>query len=536
MPDSRFRRALARQASDETGRRWIFVPYDQLCFEIGPLSRLEPEEAGIVLVECPAKAARRPYHKQKLALILANIRRFALEQAARGVAVRHLVARESYAATLAEVAAELGPLRCMRPAERELRAELAALVEDGALVYEEHEGFLAAPADLEAAHPKGPPWRMDRFYRQVRRRTGLLMAGGKPLGGKFSFDAENRKAWKGEPAAPELPRFAVDAITEEVGELIESRFADHPGRLDLGAVPTSSADHERLWSWFLAEALPSFGDFQDAMAIGETNLFHSRIAASLHLHRLLPRRVAADVVAAEAPLAAREGFLRQVLGWREFVRLVHEASDGFRAIPGRAPSPLDERGLALPNELEATEPLPAAFWGEPSGLACLDRSIADVWDEGYGHHIARLMVIANIATLIGVSPRELTDWFWCAYVDAFDWVVEPNVLGMGSYALGELMTTKPYVSGANYIDRMSDHCGSCRFHPKKSCPLTPLYWNFLDRNADRLAGNQRLSLPLRNLERRAGERRRLDAEIHRRVLRALRSGEEVPAEVTTEGR
>ena len=529
MADSAFMTALAKHAADDLdGRSWVFVPYDQLTDAIGPLSRLKPGATGIVLVECPGKAARRPYHKQKLALILANLRHFALEQARRGVAVRHLVAEGSYADALAEAADELGPLRMMRAAERELRKELQPLVDDGRLEVEEHEGFLATIDDLDESHPDGAPWRMDRFYRHMRKKTGLLMNDeGKPVGGKLSYDAENRKAWKGAPKPPALPRFRIDDIRREVGGLIEERFGDHPGELDLGAIPATRKDARKLWDWFLGEALPNFGDFQDAMARAESNLFHSRVSTMIHLHRLLPIEVCEEVVAGKGELSAREGFLRQVLGWREFMRLVHEATDGFRDLP---------EGFET-NALEADLPLPQALWGDhKTGLDCLDVAVADVWREGYGHHIARLMVISNIATLIGVSPRELSDWFWCAYTDAFDWVVEPNVLGMGTFSLGELMTTKPYVSGANYIAKMSDYCGDCRFDPKKTCPLTSLYWAFLARHADRLEGNQRVAMPLRNLAKRDAAKKKQDAALHRRVVEFLGAGEELPADLLVTSR
>ncbi|MCA8955036.1 MAG: cryptochrome/photolyase family protein, partial [Planctomycetes bacterium] len=451
-----------RQPRASGDRRWVFVPYDQLTDAVGPLAETDAERLGIVVVECPAKGARRPYHRQKLALVIANLRQFALEQAERGVAVRHIVAERDYGAALAPLADELGPLVCMEPAERELRQDLQPLVARGALRMVPHAGWMSTPTDFQTAHPRGAPFRMDRFYRQVRRSTGVLMDGaGEPVGGKFSFDPENREAWYGAPPAPTPPRFTPDAVTEEVLELIAIRYADHPGRLDAESLPATAADAETLWIWAQRECLPAFGPFQDAMSTRSSSLFHARIAPLLHLHRLLPQRVVADALALDLPIASCEGFVRQVLGWREFVRHVHRETDGFRTIAADAAP----RFFA-----SATEPLPPAFWGEPSGLHCLDTVVGDVWREGYGHHITRLMVLANIATLLDVSPRELTDWFWVAYTDAFDWVVEPNVLGMGTFAVGDLMTTKPYVAGSNYIDKMSDYCDGCAFDPKKTCP------------------------------------------------------------------
>ncbi|MCA8942822.1 MAG: cryptochrome/photolyase family protein [Planctomycetes bacterium] len=519
MTGSSFLAELARAGSDSTNRRWIYVPYDQLSDRIGPLAVEDPDEVGIVIVESPAKAARRPYHKQKLALVLASQRQFAIEQARRGVAVRHVVDERGFAPALEDLAQELGPMRVMQPAERELRVELADLVRGGALELLPHEGWLTTPTDFAASHPEGAPWRMDAFYRHVRRTTGILMQDGKPIGGRFSFDTENRKPWRGEPAAPEVPRFRVDPVTAEVCELVEARFGAHPGDLDAAAIPASASQVERLWDWAKRECLASFGPFQDAMSVRSSSLFHTRISALLHLHRLLPRRVVDEVAALDLPIASREGFVRQVLGWREYVRHVHEATDGLRR------SPTGERWDGAPSMLGAERPLPPAFWGRASGLDCLDHVVASVWREGYGHHITRLMVLSNIAQLLEVSPRELTDWFWVAYVDAFDWVVEPNVLGMGTFAVGDAMTTKPYVAGSAYVHRMGDFCGECAFDPKVDCPLRELYWAFLARHESALRDNPRLRMPFASLRKRGADQRRRDAEAFERVAAALARGE-----------
>jgi deoxyribodipyrimidine photolyase-related protein len=237
-----------------------------------------------------------------------------------------------------------------------------------------------------------------------------------------------------------------------------------------------------------------------------------------------------DTLALDLPIASKEGFVRQILGWREFVRHTHRLTDGFRALP-RHPAvptdpPLDASGHAAPSFLGADNPLPPAFWGgAPSGLACLDDTIAAVWDEGYSHHITRLMVLANIATLLDVSPRALTDWFWAAYTDAYDWVVEPNVLGMGTFALGELLTTKPYVAGSAYLDRMGDLCDGCAFTPGDTCPLTPMYWAFLARHAEALRRNPRVSGPVAGAGKRAPEKKASDTAIYTTVRDTLQRGE-----------
>jgi deoxyribodipyrimidine photolyase-related protein len=556
---SLFRNALretlrhAMGENGEAGRRWIYVPYDQLSDQMGPLSRQAPETLGIVLVESLEKGRRRPYHKQKLALVLANLRRFALEQAARGVAVRHVAGEGGVAELLTPVIAALGPLEMLEGAERELRVELAPLIESGGIQVLPHEGWLTTPRDFTEGCGESPPWRMDAFYREVRRQTGIFMepnptaaakraatSGAKsaphtrPLGGRWSFDTENRRPWKGDPPAPSVPTFLADPIKDEVLALVEAQFPDHPGMLDGSSLPTTLADAERLWQWALDSALPHFGPFEDAMSTENRTLFHTRISALLNLHRILPRRVVEDVVVGEAegriPLASAEGFVRQVLGWREFVRHIHRATDGFRSVPE------PWVGGESPAFLEGRHPLPPVFWGMPSGLHCLDAVVEGVWAEGYGHHITRLMVLSNLATLLDVEPRALSDWFWVAYTDAYDWVVEPNVLGMGTYALGDLMTTKPYVSGTPYLHRMSDYCATCALDPKTTCPISDLYWAFLARNETRLSGNPRMSVPLSSVRRRDPEIRAADARVLDAVRGALDRSETITASLVRQAR
>jgi deoxyribodipyrimidine photolyase-related protein len=280
------------------------------------------------------------------------------------------------------------------------------------------------------------------------------------------------------------------------------------------------------------------------------SLFHTRISSLVNIHRLLPSRLISEVAGMKLSLESKEGFIRQILGWREFVRHVHEATDGFRRLPaGKTPVEkvagdgghrrwagkpwksskkiMAMDGGASPCALGCETPLPPAFWGERSGLACLDAVVSDVWAEGYSHHITRLMILSNLATLLDVRPRELADWFWVAYTDAYDWVVEPNVLGMGTYALAGLVTTKPYVSGAAYINRMSDYCSRCPFNPKTDCPFTSLYWAFLARHNALLRKNPRLIMPIASLRKRNVSRKRQDQEVYRRVREILGNGDKV---------
>lgn len=543
-----FRATLqALQPPSTAPRVWHYLPYDQLSPRF---LTVQPSDAGVVLIESATKASRRPYHKQKLAYVLANQRHFALELARMGACVRYAQSALSYAEVLAPIAHELGPLQLATPAERELRSELSSLVKAGALVLHAHPGWLTTEADWDAAFRDRSAWKMDAFYRHVRTRTGVMMEKGKrglePEGGRFSFDVENRKPWSGEPPAPEVPRFEPDAITREVGALIETQFAAHPGRLDLTTLPATHEDAERVWTWAMHACLPRFGPFEDAMSTKSRGLFHTRISPLLNLHRLWPERVVHDVASMDAPIESREGFVRQVLGWREFVHHVHVRTDGFRdraptahhagdggwarAMGHAWPGSEHAEGGAMPSLLGADQDVPPALWGKPSGLACLDEVVRSVWDEGYSHHITRLMVIGNLMTLLGVSPRALADWFWVAYIDAYDWVVEPNVLAMATYGDAR-MTTKPYVSGAPYLNTMSDYCVRCSFDPKTTCPVTRMYWAFIDDHQARLGSNPRTSTPVSALRKRAPEKREEDVVIRARVRLQLARGERVDGEV-----
>ena len=523
-PQSRFRKELARHPEAPGARHWSFVLYDQLSEELGALGRLPPEQVGIVLIESQWKAQRRPYHKQKLALLLSSQRHFALEQARRGVAVRYLSGRGSYREQLLPLIDELGPLEVMRPAEREMRRHLEPLICKGLLKEQAHDGWLTDTRDFERATKGKATWRMDAFYRGVRKRYGVLLDGAKkPLGGKWSHDADNRRPWRGDPPAPTPPRFEPDPITAEVCEMIAKHYAAHPGRLLPETIAATQEQVDTLWRWVRAECMPHFGPYEDAMSLRSRQLFHGRISGLLNLHRLLPKRVVSDVEAMDIPLNSKEGFIRQVLGWREFVRHIHEVSEGFTDTgQGEPERPAD------PNFLGAHRALPEAFWGEVrSGFACLDQAVKEVWEDAYTHHINRLMVLSNWATLLDVSPRALTDWFWVGFEDAYDWVVEPNVLGMGTFALGERMVTKPYVSGSAYIHRMSDYCGGCAFDAKRSCPMTSMSWAFLERHQEALESNPRMRIIMAALRKRDPERKAEDVERFERVSAALSEGIEL---------
>ena len=539
-------RALEPTADEARGRRWIYVPYDRLHDGVGPLAETRPEDAVVVLMESRAKGTRRPYHKKKLTLVLSAMRHFALEQGARGCRVVYGSSPTSFSDGLLALQEQWHwkELVVNRPAERELRVELREAKETQGLriravrdtawltTTEEFEAVFGKP-EVPGAEERNTQrvsgqrqYLMDRFYRAMRRKTGYLMKGAQPLGGQWSYDAENRKPYRGEVPIPERPSFPPDAITREVMALIEQRHPEHFGTIEGFDLPVTRAEAERAWRLALERMLPHFGPWEDAMSVEHPDLFHSLTSAPLNLTLLRPVDMVRDTVAAyeagRVPLASAEGFVRQVLGWREFMRHIHEATDGYRTV----------QKDGAPSFLDAHRPLPPVYWGVRSGMRCMDTVVAQVIEKGWSHHITRLMVLSNLATLCGFAPRELCDWFWFGYVDAYDWVVEPNVIGMSTFGDGGLTATKPYVSGAAYINRMSDYCGKCALDPRKStgpgsCPFTALYWSFLERNEAKLAGNQRMRMPLNTMLKKGAEERRAMRERAEEAVETLARGEVV---------
>ncbi len=492
-------------------RRWVFLPYDQLRPD-HPLLEGPPGQTGVVYVETAAKPARRPYHKQKLVLLLSAMRHDALERGKRGHPILYHFSERWYDGALEEVREKHGVdgVEALAPAEAEVRGPLEAR---SWITLHPSSLFITGTGLYRSVFPRPGRRLLERFYRAARRETGLLMDGDVPAGGEWNLDKANRRTWRGDPPAPDRIGFEADAITREVIALVEERYPASFGSSEGFDWPVTSADSTRLADHFFAEVLPHFGPFEDAMADGEPWLFHSLLSASINIGHLDPldmcRRAEARYRKGKAPLASVEGFIRQILGWREFVRHVYEEH---------------RQEYAEANALEADLPLPGWYWGEPSGLRCLDRTVEQVAATGHSHHITRLMVLSNLATLLGVAPQALNHWFWIAYVDAYEWVVTPNVVGMGTFGDGGIFATKPYVSSGRYIQRMGPTlCAACRYDPGRSdgeeaCPFTHLYWDFLSRNRARFENNPRMSIPL-------GSLRRLSKAVrddHRRHARAWR--------------
>jgi deoxyribodipyrimidine photolyase-related protein len=349
---------------------------------------------------------------------------------------------------------------------------------------------------------------METFYRHMRQRYGILVEDGKPVGDRWNFDKENRKPFgrEGPGMLPSLPKFTPDSTTREAIADIERHFEGNPGSTAHFGWPVTREQALSLLDDFVSQRLPAFGPFQDAMWTGEPYLHHSALSAAMNLKLLHPREVIdAAVQAADdgrAPLASVEGFVRQVLGWREYVRGVY-----WSEMPGY----LDN------NALDAEQPLPAFYWTGDTDMVCLRETIDQTLQLGYAHHIQRLMVTGLFALLLGVRPSEIHAWYLAVYVDAVEWVEAPNTLGMSQYADGGLLASKPYAASGKYIQRMSNFCRHCRYRPDKktgddACPFTTLYWDFLDRHQDRFAKHPRAAMQWRNLGRLDdGERRQVRA-------------------------
>ena len=483
-----------RPAPGHAPSRWVIVFYDQLR-PAHPLLTGPAADTGVIYVETSAKPARRSYAKQKLVLLLSAMRHDAESRGLAGHPVLYHYSNQWYDAALTELREQFAVSRveALAPAEAETREAVASL---DWLQLHPNSLFATDTALFERVFPRPGTRRLDSFYRAARMATGLLMDGRRPVGGAWSFDAENRKTWRGDPPVSARPVPIMDDITREVIDLVNRRYPDAPGTTDGFNWPVTAADAALAADAFFATRLASFGPYEDAIADTEPKLFHSTLSASINLGQLDPlalcQRAEAAYRLGAVPLASAEGFIRQILGWREFMRHVYD----------------ERRSMyAETNALEAQLPLPAWYWGQASGMRCLDHTVRQVLATGYSHHITRLMVLCNVATLLGINPQALNEWFWTTYVDAYEWVVTPNVVGMGTYADGGVCATKPYISSGKYVHRMGPSiCAGCQFNPAfttgaTACPLNHLYWDFLERQRDRLKSNVRMAVPLAALKR-----------------------------------
>lgn len=459
----------------------------------------------VLMAEVAEESRHVASHKQRTVLFLSAMRHHAKLLRARGIRVRYVTLddaenTQSLAGELERAIRELEPGRVaiVRPGEWRVlqRLESACDALGTPLQMYEDPHFLVTPAEFEEWAEGRRELVMEHFYRVMRRKHDILLDDeGEPVGGAWNFDARNRKKFSGDrEALPPRVQHPPDAITLGVLRLVEERLPDLPGSLEGFGWPVTREGALDELEDFVQHRLRFFGDFQDAMVTGEPWLFHSLLSAPLNLKLLDPREVVARAVEAyhrgDAPINAVEGFVRQIIGWREFIR-------GVYWLEGSA---YGER-----NALGHHHPLPSLYWTGETDMRCLHQAVGEVLHNGFGHHIQRLMVTGNFAMMAGVDPREVSDWYLGMYVDAIDWVSLPNTLGMSQHADGGVVGTKPYAASGRYIHKMGDYCGGCRYDPgtrtgETACPFTTFYWDFLIRHQRRFGTNPRMALALKHVE------------------------------------
>jgi len=485
----------------------ILVLGDQLSPGRGALAGARPGIDSLLLAEVREEATYVSHNKHKIAFIFAAMRHLRDALREQGFDV-HYIPYEQGVTSLQEAVLETLPhcdaqrLRVCEPGEYRLLAALRDWQLPVPLEIVPDDRFLCSREDFERWAHGRKQLRMEHFYRQMRVQHALLLdENGKPEGGRWNFDKENRRGWRSQQPVPTRPDTSPDALTRDVIALVEREFPDNPGNLDEFYLATDHAGAERAFEWFLEHALVHFGSYQDALAEESPWLFHSLISMYINVGLLDPLRVCRRVEDAwrkdHCELAAAEGFIRQILGWREYIRGVY-----WLYMPDYA-----ER-----NSLEAHTPLPQWFWTADTDLRCLSQAIEQTLSLGYAHHIQRLMVIGNFCLLAGLDVAEVCAWYLAVYVDAFEWVELPNTLGMALHADNGLMASKPYAASGKYIQRQGDHCKQCRYDPRQvtgagACPYNSLYWRFIDARLAHWQDNPRMALAVRNWQRKAASER-----------------------------
>lgn len=509
--------ALARKAwvPNSPLRHLILVLGDQLDERSSAFDGFDPARDAVWMAEVAQESAKVWSSKPRIAMFLAAMRHFRDRLRSRGWVVhyRELPAMvgeeesETLGGQLQASVQQLQPQRLITVEAGEWgvakELEAAARAVDLPLEIRADRHFLCTQAEFRAHAGARKQLRLEFFYRELRQRTGVLMRHGQPMGGQWNFDASNRGSFgKGGPGwVPPPVRFVPDQVTSGVLALVNQRFAGHPGRLESFDWPVTQEQAREALSDFIAHRLADFGTYQDAMWTDHAWLYHSRLSAAMNLKLLDPREVIAAAEHAldggKAPLESVEGFIRQILGWREYVRGVY--------------------WLLMPeylqrNALGADQELPPFYWTGKTEMNCLHHAIGQTLDHGYAHHIQRLMVTGLFSLLLGVRPQAVHEWYLAVYVDAVEWVELPNTLGMSQYADGGVMASKPYIASGKYIQRMSNYCSGCPYDPgqstgPKACPFTTLYWDFLLQHEVMLKGNPRMAMQVRNLSRLAPEQR-----------------------------
>lgn len=496
----------------KTCRRLIVVFGDQLDASFGPLAELDKEKDAVLMIEADEEQTHVPSHKQRTALFLSAMRHFAVDLADRGARVRYITIDDrynthSFTGEVERAAKKLKPdeIHCVHPGEWRVLEMVESWEEKFGVPVEIHEDehFLTT-IDRFADWAEGrKELTMEYFYREQRRRLGVLIEkdGKSPAGGQWNFDKDNREAFKKTPRTPRPYTPRPDEITKEVIDLVGRRFEGNPGELESFRWPVTRAEARRALDDFVENRLHLFGKYEDAMWTGERYLYHSLLSSSGNLKLLDPRDCVRKAVeayeAGDAPINAVEGFVRQWIGWREFIRGVYWTQG--KDYPRR-------------NGLKHDRELPGLYWSGETDMACMADCVGGVLETGFAHHIPRLMVMGNFAMLAGVRARNVADWYLGMFVDAVDWASNPNTIGMSQHADHGVVGTKPYAASGKYIKKMSNYCEGCRYNVnartgEDACPFNTLYWDFLIRHHDRFKGNHRMAMILKNVERMKKEER-----------------------------
>ena len=505
-----------------------FILGDQLNTDISSLSDIDVDKDVVFMCEVWEEATYVKHHKKKIAFIFSAMRHFAEDLVRQGYNVHYtkLDDPENTGSFRSEIERVIGRYKpssvvVTQPAEFRVLQNMK-------------EWNLGIPVDIcgdnrfLCTHDDFAQWadgrkqlRMEYFYREMRKKYGILMDGDKPEGGEWNYDSENRKPPKEGLHVPQPYSSEPDEITCEVMEMVAERFPDHFGDLEPFHFAVTHKQARQALDQFITERLVNFGDYQDAMVQGEPWMYHSHLSFYINCGLLLPMEC---VEAAEnayhdkkAPLNAVEGFIRQIIGWREYVRGIY-----WLKMPD----------YETENFLEAQRKLPALFWNGETQMNCLRQCVKETKENAYAHHIQRLMVLGNFALIAGLDPAEVNDWYMIVYADAYQWVELPNVTGMILFADGGVLGSKPYAASGAYINKMSDYCKGCSYKVSKkngpeACPFNYLYWDFLIRNEDKLRGNHRLGMIYRTLERMGEKKVKAVRDDSQRFFKALENNEKV---------
>lgn len=480
---------------------------DQLSLSLDALQALDKHSDHIMLAELYTETHYVKHNKLKIALLFSAMRHFAKQLRDEGFHVDYydFTATKDHHQSFTDVLrAQLSQhsyqqVICTEPGEYRVLNEMKRWQQELAVdvIIKSDNRFYFTLAQMHDWFSERKEPRMEHFYQFARKQTGLLMETGKPIGGRFNFDKENRNAWQSDTPLPPMLKHEQDDITEQVLTLVEQEFTDFPGKLVHFNFAVNREQALAALRHFIKHKLADFGRFQDALADNNNTLFHSLLASYINIGLLLPQEVCEAAIEAyqtqNAPLNAVEGFVRQILGWREYVR-------GLYWYEGES--------YKKHNALNAQTPLPNWFWDGKTNMRCMQKAIGHSLDDAYAHHIQRLMIIGNFSLIAGLNVTEVCDWYLAVYIDAFEWVELPNTLGMALYADNGKLASKPYAASANYINKMGNHCSSCRYNPKlvtgvKACPFNALYWDFIQRHQERFAKNPRMALMVKQWQKKS---------------------------------